>query len=276
MGGAQSADKEPEFTCSINSTRTVASGYLSHIAYCIQLQRSGASWVVWRRYSEFVQLRLELMPTVVAARQPLPPKHGGLHGASSDVVRERMPALEAWLGRLLQDEPAMRHLALLEFLGLAGQEFRGGQPASMEMRDANRGTPPVTMGRLSTMVETGDMLLMRTRAPGPRMQRALTRSEWDHIGMIVHTDANGYVCWAATSHRCRMIHAASDGCSLYDVGAFMRDYEEYDEVVLRQLHWEGRGTERGAYLIGQVTSRVCVRGSHHLFGRFTVSHNLNT
>ena len=79
------------------------------------------------------------MSTVDAAKQPLPPKHGVLHGATSDVVRERMPALEAWLVTLLRDELALRHLTLLEFIGLAGQEHHGGRAAALEMRDANRG-----------------------------------------------------------------------------------------------------------------------------------------
>ncbi|OCH96467.1 syntaxin [Obba rivulosa] len=117
-----------------------------HIVYRIEVQASVRSWQMWRRYSEFADLHVELTKsTGVPPPAPLPPKHSlSLFRSKSDPVllEERRAGLEQYLRAIVaahddrwRDNPAFR-----EFLGvpvgrasmgpaLAAPSGTGGPPA---------------------------------------------------------------------------------------------------------------------------------------------------
>ncbi|KAL1518744.1 hypothetical protein AB1Y20_003029 [Prymnesium parvum] len=254
MGAAPS--HEAALGCSLNSTRLSGPSRRPFVEYCVQLERADLTWVVWRRYAEFAALQKALKPLVGEAASAFPPKLGGRHGRSPRIVLARISALELWLRRLLRTDLALRQLCLLEFVGIAGKEFCGGRVAAMELRRANRGTPPVRVEKLRAVAETGDLLLFKTRAAAPELQRVLTGSEWDHVGMVVHTDGTGHVCTARESHRVHVLHAVSDGCSLCEVERLLSCSSDYEEIALRQVHWAGRGSQCGVCLIAKWCSEV--------------------
>jgi len=89
------------------------------------------------------------------------------------------------------------------------------------------------------------VVLFRTKAAVPALQRAVTNSSWDHVGILVFTDRMSLVCSAADSYECGFIECDWNGCRYYPVRSYVGQqwHLQYDEIALRQLHWEGRGRE---------------------------------
>jgi regulator of vacuolar morphogenesis len=96
-----------------------------HIVYRIEIQASVRSWNVWRRYSEFADLHVELTKsTGQAPPAPLPPKHSTLSlfrtRNNPTLMTERTQGLEAYLRAIIAspDERWRESHALKEFLGV--------------------------------------------------------------------------------------------------------------------------------------------------------------
>ena len=116
-------------------------GNATFLQFAIEVRHVGRTWIVWRRYRQFENVRKALGPQSVAARTPLPPKGIGLHMTSKLVAAERRAALEAWLRPVMQEGAALAHPAFLDFIGFPGPEpevragWYAGQPDPAEEAD---------------------------------------------------------------------------------------------------------------------------------------------
>ncbi|EMD41817.1 hypothetical protein CERSUDRAFT_41328 [Gelatoporia subvermispora B] len=130
-----------------------------HIVYRIEIQASVRSWQMWRRYSEFADLHVELTKSTGAPPPaPLPPKHSlSLFRSKSDpaLLEQRRAGLEQYLRAIIathedrwRDNPAFR-----EFLGVpVGKNSLGPTlPAP-----SGAGTPPA-FSATSWMDEYGEL-----------------------------------------------------------------------------------------------------------------------
>ena len=134
--------------------------------YRISVSLGGSTWHVWRRYSQFDALRTAMCSGTnpnTPAQASLPPK-GFLQPHSTAV--ERMPALDTWLSAIVSCEASLASPSLLAFLGMldthSNLHARGRAPvhvrALIDHQYVARGTP--------APVESGDLMLFRTRAMG--------------------------------------------------------------------------------------------------------------
>ena len=95
-----------------------------HVEYRIEIQASVRSWQMWRRYSEFADLHLELTKsTGHAPPAALPPKHSlSIFRSSTDpaLLEERRAGLETYLRAILaaRDDIWRDSFAFRDFLGI--------------------------------------------------------------------------------------------------------------------------------------------------------------
>ena len=157
---------ESVITCTCDDWRRVRAPEL-FIEFKLRLQIGDLQWCAFRRFSEFAALRRQLGSRLAPAREPLPGKQLLRHTVDPEELRTRAPALAQWLTEVLQAEDALSELVLLEFVGLASS-----LPDSAGTRRA-----PVHVSMLRQIAETGDLMLFRSRAAVPAMQRAVTRSD---------------------------------------------------------------------------------------------------
>ncbi|EJF66643.1 Phox-like protein [Dichomitus squalens LYAD-421 SS1] len=106
-----------------------------HTVYRIEIQASVRSWQMWRRYSEFADLHVELTKSCGAPPPaPLPPKHpfSFLRGSKTSpaLLEERRAALEQYLRAILaaKDDVWRESFAFRDFLGVpvGKQDVLGG------------------------------------------------------------------------------------------------------------------------------------------------------
>ncbi|KAF8642401.1 hypothetical protein AX16_009667 [Volvariella volvacea WC 439] len=95
-----------------------------HIVYRIEIQAHVRSWQMWRRYSEFDDLHIELTKSTGSAPPyPLPPKHKfSLFRSSLDPksIEQRRNELESYLRAIIgtKDDRWREHYAFRTFLGI--------------------------------------------------------------------------------------------------------------------------------------------------------------
>jgi cell wall-associated NlpC family hydrolase len=156
--------------------------------FCICCRLGTYEWHVWRRYSQFAALRSELRH-VIAAQNPLPAKgFFKRHETSDAAAAARVPALSAWIAAVVADDAAIASPHLLAFIGAASLETRSR--AALHVR------------AIASTAESGDLVLFRTKATVPAIQRAVTQSHWDHVGILLFLDRNQHVCAASQcAHR---------------------------------------------------------------------------
>ena len=183
------------------------------------------AWSTWRRFSAFSELRKQLKG-LACAKKPLPHKHMRRHTVSPEDLKKRAPALAAWLNGVLADDGAMASMVILEFVGLAASAMGG----------PSRERTPVHVSMLPQIAETGDIMLFRTKAVVPMLQRAVTQSNWDHVGVVVHFDWRGEVCNSIKSAECGMIECDMAGTRFYGLQQY-ESYQwhlQYEKMALRQ------------------------------------------
>ncbi|KAI0757056.1 syntaxin [Daedaleopsis nitida] len=108
----------------------------SHVVFRIEIQASVRSWQMWRRYSEFADLHVELTKSTGSPPPaPLPPKHSFkfLRSATDPaLLEERRAGLETYLRAILsaRDDVWRESFAFRDFLGVpVGKQDAGGSGA---------------------------------------------------------------------------------------------------------------------------------------------------
>ena len=234
-----------------------------HIEYRIKCVFGSGRWHTWRRFREFVALREALQPRVRSASYALPHKGFSKHATSDATSAERAAALTIWLGRVVSDEAAVASPVLLAFIGLATLEPTG------------RGRPRMHVKLLDAPgAESGDLILFRTRAAVPALQRAVTGSTWDHVGILVFRDALHRVCRAADrgpAGEVGIVEADSSGTRFYSLGGYKVSWHtQYEEMALRPLEWPGRGTDAAIATLNAWLDTVLGRPYELTIGKITV------
>ena len=173
-------------TCACLAWRRVKSPEL-FVEYRVKLRCGETQWVAWRRFRQFAKLRNRLAARIPAARKPLPGKHLHRHTVDPDELKKRAPALAEWLTGVIEADGAMAEMAVLEFIGLAA-----ALPTTAR--------PPVHVSMLPQIAETGDIMLFRTKATVPMLQRAVTRSDWDHVGILFRSFLVCFLMYSNLKH----------------------------------------------------------------------------
>ena len=242
LAGADSSLRvPPPLLAAVESARIVDEhGPSPHLEYRIECRLGEQRWYTWRRFREFASLREVLKQTVGgSAKAQLPAKGYVRHATSETVACERMEGLSKWLQGVLSESAALGELALLVFLGLASLESKAAvqhrrQPLHVRAIDA-------------PAAESGDVMLFRTRATVPALQRAVTGSMWDHVGVLIFRNAQKRVCRAADrgpDGDSGVIECDMSGTRFYRLSSYEALWHtQYDEIALRQLRWDGRGTD---------------------------------
>ncbi|KZP00763.1 syntaxin [Calocera viscosa TUFC12733] len=102
-----------------------------HTEYEIQVQAAVRAWAIWHRYSDFVDLHVELGNPPF----PLPPKHSlslsfRRHINDQKLIEERRAGLEAYLRAILaaKDSQWRNHRAFLDFLQVPSPAQAASRP----------------------------------------------------------------------------------------------------------------------------------------------------
>ncbi|KAI0778126.1 hypothetical protein BD413DRAFT_506936, partial [Trametes elegans] len=117
-----------------------------HIVFRIEIQASVRSWQMWRRYSEFADLHVELTKSAGAPPPaPLPPKHAlALFRSSTNpaLLEERRAGLETYLRAILaaRDDRWRDAFAFRDFLGVpvGKSDIHGGGGGSSSSSGGGR------------------------------------------------------------------------------------------------------------------------------------------
>lgn len=235
----------------IDNDRLTEPGPYREYRICVTFR--GHTWHVWRRYSQFDALRSALCGgacarDVRAVHAPLPRKgFFRLHANSSEVAFERAPELDRWLSSIVANDASLNSPSLLAFLGLldtqSTSEVRCRAP--LHVRALINHATSASTTCVSPPAESGDVMLFRTRAAVPALQRAVTGSRWDHVGVLIFRDSNQRVCPAnecGCDGSVGVLECDAAGTKFYS----LRHYElawhlQYEEICLRPLLYEGRG-----------------------------------
>ncbi|KAL1525309.1 hypothetical protein AB1Y20_020170 [Prymnesium parvum] len=208
----------------------------AYVEYGMNMRHGEHTWVFWRRYREYARFRARLLahaPSVPSVATPLPPKHMARHLRSDVAVRLRSAKLAEWLARVLDEagDALVYSADTLAFVGLGSLLPEGSQ------------LPPIHVSMLHSVAESGDVVLFRTKATVPAIQRVITNSAWDHVGILVFTDRLSAVCAAADAHQCGFIECDINGCRYYPVKSYevQHWHLQYADIAVRQLQWDGRG-----------------------------------
>lgn len=117
-----------------------------HVVYCIEIQTPVRSWNMWRRYSEFVDLHIELVKsTAQPPPQPLPPKNAlapltHWFKDQTEFTEQRRSGLEAYLRAILAAKEGewLESYAFHEFLGVpVGKQTALGRDGVVQFSSAS-------------------------------------------------------------------------------------------------------------------------------------------
>ena len=243
---ASASAARPVLSVAVSCSRLVEPGdTASYREYRIDVAHDDASWHAWRRYSQFSALRDALGSS---SDIPFPPK-GVLtwHATSELTAAERVRTLGTWLAAVVSREELAASPSLLCFLGLASTLPAKRSVHVRSITNAESG-------------ESGDLVLFRTRAAVPALQRAVTRSRWDHVGILLFVNDERCVCRSAECGLCGevgVLECNSAGTRFYPLRGYEREwYTLYEEIALRPLLWPGRGTAAGCALLQRWYGRV--------------------
>eukprot|EP00316_Scyphosphaera_apsteinii_P021289 CAMPEP_0119324982 /NCGR_PEP_ID=MMETSP1333-20130426/64644_1 /TAXON_ID=418940 /ORGANISM="Scyphosphaera apsteinii, Strain RCC1455" /LENGTH=361 /DNA_ID=CAMNT_0007332827 /DNA_START=149 /DNA_END=1235 /DNA_ORIENTATION=- len=155
---------------------------------------------------------------------------GSQGGARADAEAAIVAQLATAIGEKVFDEPSV-----LEFIGLG---------CSISLAP----TKAVHVSMLPQVAESGDVMVFRTKAPVAALQRAVTISKWDHVGLVVHRDRCERVTTAANSHEVGFVECDMNGCRFYSLNDYTQRqwHQAYESMALRQVEWPGRGTSQAA------------------------------
>ena len=218
------------------------------VEYRIDCSFGDQDWRTWRRFSEFAALRDSLRPDFAAACVQLPSKSFARHATSDLVAGQRAAALSAWLGGVLNELAALESPTLLAFLGLVSIE------------PANRGRQALHVRLIDRTAETGDLVLFRTRATVPALQRVVTRSKWDHVGILIFRTRRRIICSAAEAAEdgdAGVIESDANGTRFYPLAMYeARWHHAYEQIAVRQLLWPGRGSPQSIAILSKWVDSV--------------------
>jgi len=178
--------------CEITGSRTLLDmNNRKYTAYVMLCRTGELSWSVRRRYKEFFELHARVKrwlseherETAVNALPRLPKKTFSIGGKKMDnaFVSRRERALQRYVAGLLTLEWSTACIPILSFFGAMST-------SRQETYEKNNTRPVVHASEVHKFAAPGDVLLFRTKSTLSNLQRMVTVSEWDHVGMITVRD----------------------------------------------------------------------------------------
>ena len=200
-----------------------------YTCYSIVVRQDTMQWTVEKRYSEFCQLFRDLQAQdssdKLAAVPPLPGKNVIKSTYNRQAVEtRRQPLLAVWLQALVAMTAQLPNFLVLEFLGMLA-----AKPASRRH--------VIALSKLCEEARCGDLVLFRSRNSASKLQRGLTGSEWDHVGLIVYPPVPEGSTGQPSSNM-HLLEATGDGVTILPISSRLRAYHFYRccrTVALRRL-----------------------------------------
>lgn len=220
-------------SCSIPRHEKVTEGKASWVAYHISCFNKSLSWSILRRYSEFVEL-----DKVLSSAHPvlmrklglpqLPPTTAlSLSGASEHDVARRRVAFEAYLQRVSSESELVMGIRLLAFLGAARSH-------------TGRGSRDSHVDKLLPALEIGDIVLFSTKSFGGTLTRALTKSSWDHVGLVLRCPLRS----VRVASLMLLEASTASGVRMLPLESFLLDaHANKAKLAVRRLEWDIRKHE---------------------------------
>ena len=230
-------------SCSISSTeRPVDATGKEYTAYVIKCRQDTIEWILRHRFSDFESLHRNLKAQdkysssdrISGRLLPrLPGKNLlGRRLSREALVAKRMQALEDYLNALIAATREQPNKLVMEFLGM------------LSVASAN----PRTI-RLAEVMETaqpGDLLLFKSNFPMSVLQRTVTGSEFDHIGLVVYRpcDEGEKLEVNQVQGPLHLLEATGEGVTILPLHSRLRAYHYYrccDRIAMRRLGRRGAG-----------------------------------
>jgi len=167
--------------------------------YKVNAKFGDMEWITWKRYSEFHSLHLQLkLPNV-----SFPKKHMfQFHSTSFNVVNQRIKELGEYLQKtipLATDSPI-----LAAFLGIL----------------ENKSLSSIRLENVDYFVSTGSIILFQSSNIGAKLQRKVTHSSWDHVGIIIRR-----------YYYPEILESTGDGVRLYPLALRLETYQKHTEAI---------------------------------------------
>eukprot|EP00940_MAST-03C_sp_MAST-3C-sp2_P003071 g3071.t1 len=175
--------------CEITGTKTLLDmNSRKYTAYSMICSSGELNWSVRRRYKEFFELHGKVKQWLVMhdreSKLPrLPAKTYSLSGKKMDrtFIARRERALQSYVSGLLSLEWSTECIPILSFFGAMST-------SRQEKYERNTERSVVHASEVHKFACPGDVLLFRTKSTLSGIQRMVTVSEWDHVGMITVRD----------------------------------------------------------------------------------------
>ncbi|TYZ63308.1 hypothetical protein PybrP1_009097 [[Pythium] brassicae (nom. inval.)] len=187
-----------------------------YAVYTVEVRHGEMSWQVTRRFNDFAALHARLADAAPSAVLPELPRTKWLCALDDDFLLERQLELNDYLKSVLFVHSVNASVPLLSFLGAL----------TLQRRDV------LHLRVLNYYVAPGDLVLFRCCGPVSGIQRSMTGSEWDHVGVVVpgHSPTSFYLL-EATGEGVSAFPLVSATSRLIAYSAFHVKY-----VALRKLH----------------------------------------
>ncbi|GAB9474442.1 Wd repeat-containing protein 19 [Globisporangium polare] len=194
-----------------------------YAVYTIGVCHGEMNWEVTRRYQDFAQLHMRLAEELAHdnLRPELPPTKW-LRTLDDTFLLERLVSLNNYLKSVLMVESVHSSVPLLSFLGALNTTSVDHEALTLHRRDV------LHLRVLSYYVAPGDLILFRSCGPVSGIQRSVTSSEWDHIGVVVPGQN------PATFN---LLEATGDGVSAFPLTSRLVAYSAFHikYIALRKL-----------------------------------------
>ena len=145
--------------------------------YVIGVQHGGLEWCITRRYSDFLKMHQSLHSTCQSLPD-FPPKRW-LYNMEKEFIEERQTQLHEYMQLIMKDVELRQTVYVLSFLGALSTTLYEHECMTGEARAV------VHLRVLHKYVGEGDLILFRSKDHVSSIQRSVTGSEWDHVGMVV-------------------------------------------------------------------------------------------
>ncbi|GLE00404.1 hypothetical protein PINS_up009161 [Pythium insidiosum] len=193
-----------------------------YTAYIIDVAFDNMTWQIQRRYQEFYclhqQLKAKCSQLGVTLPQ-LPPKRV-FTPLDGDFVLRRRVHLAQYLQSLIEHPVISQDVLLLSFLGVVS---RSRDP---EVNKSGKNVMHITA--VHTGLDYGDIVLFSCRFGASVIQRKLTRSTYDHVGIVVPGPSRNLL---------RILEATGEGIQVYSLKTRLMAYsrEVSKSIVVRKL-----------------------------------------
>lgn len=235
----------------------------------IRVVSPGLQWEVYKRYSEFAELnkqiatwieelspsrRSRLSPSSSSSSPFLLPKFPPskiVGNLKQEFVQQRCLALDQWMKETMKIEEINTSPPVLLFLGAL--ETRGaslshssssssnsnGTSSSSSPSSSHQPLQSLHLDALLSVLDAGDIVLFRTRGFLQRVQRTVTGSSYDHVGLVIR------IPWTSTrSSALHLLEATSEGVRTYNLSRRLRAwYLSQAFIAIRQLKYSKKNNE---------------------------------